>query len=828
MADFTKEDLKEVMQEIFGGSGGAKTSGVPKYDAKNIAAFDRALKENLENVKKSVTFGKQFNQMLNQQTATYKDYKEELEAVDKQLQALSNAIAMGTAGATAQEQYRKTVEYKAELQKLHQINQARVGAQNFAVGMGKILEDLTKATWQYVKDAQGSSEGIEAGSALAVAAAESTSKSIGMVGELMTALGPIIGGLISSIGKFIPAIAKSADAAAKLGNVGKIAGFAISGIGVVVTALGSKMSTVTREGMEFLTRELITTTKVFKEVSQAGVIVAGGMTELRQIAAEAGMNVTMLGNVVKANKDDLAAMGLGMGEAVKRLAGVSGELRRSDIGVQLRNLGYNAEEQAGLVASLSANLAASGDTRVRSDKQVAEMTAQYGKDLKVLSDITGQDAKKKMEEARVQAMQQDLMAEAMRKGGPEAVQILQRQLAALPPAMKKGYMEFVSSGGEAITDVATNVMMQQNPKILEQYQAMFKTLGSGEMDASAAMDQTTKLTEQTAKFALENVELGREIAIGARLTGNSLLQSITDLNNQLIAQGTRMQEGITETSRAAAEKLATTTDPLTKSVSELNQAYDQFKAKLTEATTDSITTFSKSLKTAEGGVDAFLKKLGIEYKKEEKKEPESAKADQKMGETIGTTAGEYVGGAIGAALGGAVGAALGPMGAVVGGIAGNVLGSWLGGKAGKIFGKGVDNPQDISGATVSDTPMAAYGAVLSGPKTGYRAILHGTEAVVPLPDGRTIPVNLDFKNLERIVQDDSAANKDLMQQSISDNQKILASIEGLYAKLSQPMSQAESPVEPLLREQISMLLEIKGVLENSNSLQQQYVYNTYN
>jgi hypothetical protein len=37
-------------------------------------------------------------------------------------------------------------------------------------------------------------------------------------------------------------------------------------------------------------------------------------------------------------------------------------------------------------------------------------------------------------------------------------------------------------------------------------------------------------------------------------------------------------------------------------------------------------------------------------------------------------------------------------------------------------------------------PSAAIGGILSGPKSGYQAMLHGNEAVVPLPDGKTIPV----------------------------------------------------------------------------------------
>jgi hypothetical protein len=34
----------------------------------------------------------------------------------------------------------------------------------------------------------------------------------------------------------------------------------------------------------------------------------------------------------------------------------------------------------------------------------------------------------------------------------------------------------------------------------------------------------------------------------------------------------------------------------------------------------------------------------------------------------------------------------------------------------------------------------AAGGIASGPVSGHAEVLHGTEAVVPLPDGKTIPV----------------------------------------------------------------------------------------
>lgn len=46
---------------------------------------------------------------------------------------------------------------------------------------------------------------------------------------------------------------------------------------------------------------------------------------------------------------------------------------------------------------------------------------------------------------------------------------------------------------------------------------------------------------------------------------------------------------------------------------------------------------------------------------------------------------------------------------------------------------------------------AQTGGVFAGPKSGYAAMLHGNEAVVPLPDGKTIPV--EMPNLDRNMQE---------------------------------------------------------------------------
>jgi len=62
-----------------------------------------------------------------------------------------------------------------------------------------------------------------------------------------------------------------------------------------------------------------------------------------------------------------------------------------------------------------------------------------------------------------------------------------------------------------------------------------------------------------------------------------------------------------------------------------------------------------------------------------------------------------------------------------------------------LLGQGIlDKYGFKSGMTFNDPPHIYMrdGGIAAGPKSGYAATLHGTEAVVPLPDGKTIPVTM--------------------------------------------------------------------------------------
>ena len=61
------------------------------------------------------------------------------------------------------------------------------------------------------------------------------------------------------------------------------------------------------------------------------------------------------------------------------------------------------------------------------------------------------------------------------------------------------------------------------------------------------------------------------------------------------------------------------------------------------------------------------------------------------------------------------------------------------------------------------------GGIASGPSTGYNARLHGTEAVVPLPDNRSIPVSLDSSSLTTAINNQTGILNQILSSMNKNN-----------------------------------------------------------
>jgi hypothetical protein len=66
-------------------------------------------------------------------------------------------------------------------------------------------------------------------------------------------------------------------------------------------------------------------------------------------------------------------------------------------------------------------------------------------------------------------------------------------------------------------------------------------------------------------------------------------------------------------------------------------------------------------------------------------------------------------------------------------------------------------------ALFSDGKGQAMGGISTGPVSGYTEVLHGTEAVVPLPDNKTIPVSLDSSSITASLNQQTAVMSEVLR-----------------------------------------------------------------
>jgi hypothetical protein len=188
-------------------------------------------------------------------------------------------------------------------------------------------------------------------------------------------------------------------------------------------------------------------------------------------------------------------------------------MSESGLREQISNLGYSFEEMGGLTADVMAQLKSTGQLGYKSDQEIGQLTADYAKNLRLISDITGQDARKKMEAARNESLKAGVFEKVMRQGGPEAVAKLQQQLATMPDVMKKGYLEFVASGGTAIRDMGMNIGMQQNKEILPYLQQQYGDLNDRSVDLDAATERTLRGAARVGQGAGQVTQLGESLGV---------------------------------------------------------------------------------------------------------------------------------------------------------------------------------------------------------------------------------------------------------------------------------------------------------------------------
>ena len=491
----------------------------------------------------------------------------------------------------------------------------------------------------------------------------------------------------------------------KLGALGKAVDIGLDALGDVASVSGE----VLKDIVDLLGKEVAKTVSAYQKMSTVGATFAGGMEEMRAISQSANMGLEEFNRIIVDNAKDFSAAGLGMSEAAKRFAGVSKAMSDSGLREQIGNLGYSFEEFGGLTADVMARLGTSGQLNFKSDQEIGQLTVEYAKNLRLISNITGEDARKKMDEARKASLKAGVYEKVLAQGGAEGLKKFQEMMAILPPQLQQGAMEFIATGGTAVRDIATNMAMQQVPGVKDVLSNILTAINDPTISSTQATDQllgNLKSVGEQLKQSNDTIgQIGTAAILG--VTGpaaefSNLVSGLREVTSKMPPDVQKLREEI--------EKMAMNPGKFTENMTKMNEAVQKSKAAAEGLASEALPAFSGALVRVAGTMDAVTKKLedllrGI---------PSPASIPQSARQS-----GQAAPGTIPGVAPSESSSAWDTVGTP--------------GRSGTKTNTGA-LPQNLEGL-----PKKALGGITSGLSiAGER----GPEAVVPLPDGRTIPVEI--------------------------------------------------------------------------------------
>ena len=602
------------------------------------------------------------------------------------------------------------------------------------------------------------------------------------------------------------------DVAAGLGTMaagvlGPFSGVATGFINAVSTAAKAVVdfaTTILKMANEILSKEFQKSADALKEYTKVGASFAGGMMEMRDIAHDSGMGIKQLTAAAVASSEEIRNMGLTQGEGARVMAqgakslattlGKSGGSMRDE----LLALGYTYEEQAGLVAQYGAQLKASGqDIKNLAPSELARQTKDYAVNLKVISDITGQDAKKLMEKARSESMR-GALNNKLDKDQRENFTKAHATLAKYGPEVQNALIQQLAGGTITDSKIAANADLVQ----------MIQEIAGNVQQAGGDIVESTGKSMGEARQRLEQSSTAQATDLAAALGSTGLPAAMAGITNNILASGFTPEMATQSRKDAIAQSEAT--DGLTKGYQSLTAQMTGFQNQMEKFATNNLPAYASILAKNAAETMALFQEGVVAaadftaYVKKKIDEVEGAVKDKapskdKVGDAL-----------VGASAGAVTGAVVGSLVPVIGTAVGAAVGGLVGGTIGWFKG---NTAQNAEGGLATPGKLNIFGEA-------------GPEAAVPLPDGRSIPVSFDTDALTKM----ATGGNDQVMQDLADAIKQLSTSMSSGTSSSSPMEAIARHLEEM-KETASKQLDINSTLNDlmgqSNSISNNILNNSY-
>ena len=395
----------------------------------------------------------------------------------------------------------------------------------------------------------------------------------------------------------IGAMSKGIGAAigAGFGPIGKAIGSKIGAVGDDVAKIGGKV-------VNFFIDMYDSAQKSFHTLAQIGSIDASGVDGMVRRFGDLGVPMETFGRMVSQNSSTLAMLNGSVTQGIDGMIKGFQQLEKNDLDQQLRNLGMQTEEIGDTMIAYADLQRRLGNQRYMDEEQLRRGTLAYGKELDVLSKLTGksrEQAQQAMNQAMLNERFQAKLRQMQANGQTAAADELRKAVQLQTLAGNKDYAEAIMS---ASTGFFTTPQAQAAAAAMPGFMDNVNGLVSGTENFASF----TQNLQDSAKIYEQNFR-GLAMAVGpdSKVTKMYLDSvNLTTMNGGELAKAIKdVQNNVTQASEVPTENtknLTNTVESLQKATANLQQTLLTGEAfpKLMNAASEGLLKFTEVVKDA--------------------------------------------------------------------------------------------------------------------------------------------------------------------------------------------------------------------------------------
>jgi hypothetical protein len=396
-----------------------------------------------------------------------------------------------------------------------------------------------------------------------------------------TSLNPIIDAVSDSLGKMAEAI--------------PFAGSAISGALKIVA-----------EGSKFVITQLQQTTETFNELGQAGALTARGMSGVQEQFLNSGMSLDGFRKSITENSATLARFRGTVGNGAEDFSKIVGDIVNSDVGDDLRRIGYNADQMGDAAGAFVSQQTRLGLSQNKTSLQLKQGTVEYAKELDLLAKVTGMNRKAIQDqqdaalgEGRFRAQIDEMIASGGEKAAKQLLDF-QTQVSKISPEL-----------GAAVRDTATGFV--NSSSAIKGFQAsggaivdIVDSLKRGEISQGEALTRLQRATR-------ENEDVQRTYAQAAGDGTDAFIKyaELSDFNRAQIEGNSIKAQKAQDAQVAGQDELTNKTVDAQKAMEQMGRQIQNFGFNAMPAATTAVQGFTTSLNEF---IKVVARETGMELK----------------------------------------------------------------------------------------------------------------------------------------------------------------------------------------------------------------------